>query len=567
MIENKNISELKKIRNNALPIDQERGLGFYISFFKKFYKKNRVLFFLALTLIVCQTIVELLLLLISRNKLNFETTNNSLLLLFIVFSVLFLLFSYFSIKKEKTLSVYLSNEVRKRIVSFYLNRGEASINGESQSNLIAKISYHLPLLSSFVTKVFFAVIRWFFYFACFVFIAHLIDLSLLWSSLFFVVLSLIIILFSYFISRYYISREVTFYSQILKHISFNFSDKSFLKRFFQEGCFIKKFDRLVDFDSYFRIRRDLWFRLAGKFIFLLVIIIYFFVNFNEGFLNSYFAKHNFNYLFLIFFIIYISRALYEASTIGLYTYPAKLGIVLSVLPKRISLTKMAPIVRNEISFHNRKTKLFLEGAYYRRLSFVFKSGNRYLFTGENLSGKTSLALAFSGLKVCNPLSWKVKIDGQKFNYSFWSGCRPRPYYFDPLFKSARTLLEFVSGKDKEMISMEEVEKNIKKIQKFDLIAQNLSQDANYNIKLEFVFNNFVKSFAAHCAHCLIVKPDVIVIDNLWLDLNYEPINKMLRLISDELNKTSIIVFSKNDNQILSYYKKYEIQSKEIREKK
>jgi len=196
MIENKNISELKKIRNNALPIDQERGLGFYISFFKKFYKKNRVLFFLALTLIVCQTIVELLLLLISRNKLNFETTNNSLLLLFIVFSVLFLLFSYFSIKKEKTLSVYLSNEVRKRIVSFYLNRGEASINGESQSNLIAKISYHLPLLSSFVTKVFFAVIRWFFYFACFVFIAHLIDLSLLWSSLFFVVLSLIIILFS-----------------------------------------------------------------------------------------------------------------------------------------------------------------------------------------------------------------------------------------------------------------------------------------------------------------------------------------------------------------------------------
>ena len=42
---------------------------------------------------------------------------------------------------------------------------------------------------------------------------------------------------------------------------------------------------------------------------------------------------------------------------------------------------------------------------------------------------------------------------------------------------------------------------------------------------------------------------------------------MLRLISDELNKTSIIVFSKNDNQILNYYKKYEIQSKEIREKK
>mgnify|MGYP001364691476 CR=1 FL=1 len=70
MIENKNISELKKIRNNALPIDQERGLDFYISFFKKFYKKNKVLFFLALTLIVCQTIVELLLLLISRNKLD-----------------------------------------------------------------------------------------------------------------------------------------------------------------------------------------------------------------------------------------------------------------------------------------------------------------------------------------------------------------------------------------------------------------------------------------------------------------------------------------------------------------
>ncbi|MCK9439000.1 MAG: hypothetical protein WC164_01125 [Patescibacteria group bacterium] len=567
MKEDKNIKELKRLRFGISSLGLPRDNSLYFSFFKNFYSKNKVLFFLTLILILSQTLLELLLLLISRDKFDLSYSGKNVLILFISVSLLFIFFSYFSLKKEKTLSVYLTNEVRRRIVSFYLNRREEEINSEGQAGLMAKVSYHLPLLSSFVTRVFFAIVRWLFYFICFVYIVYLINFNILWPSLIFILISILIIALSYLISRYYISKEVTFYSQILRHISFNFSDKSFVKRFFQGKYFFKKFDRLVDFDTYFRIRRDLWFRLAGKLVFLFVIIIYFFVNFQNTNIGNYFENHNFNYLFLIFLVIYISRALYEASSIGLYIYPAWLGIILSILPRRILFSRTATSIKKKIIFSNLKTKLFLNSAYYRRLFFSFERGRRYLFVGDNFSGKSSLAMTISGLKTVNPLSWKIKIDDEKkINYSIWSQSQPRPYFFDPLFKSSRTLIEFIVGKDKETISINEIEKNIKIIQSFDLIVENIGNDSNYNTNLELLMNNFIKSFAVQCAHCLVNKPDLIVIDNLWIDLNYDEINKMLSLLSRELNHSIIVVFSKKDNEILKYYKKYEINKKEIKEK-
>jgi len=304
MKENRNIKELKYFRED-LSSRVVRDTGLYFSFFKNFYFKNKILFFLTLILILSQTLLELLLLVISRNKLDLTFSGQKVLILFVFVSLLFVFFSYLSIKKEKTLSVYLTNEVRKRIVSFYLNRREDEISSESQANLMAKISYHLPLLSSFVTRVFFAIIRWFFYLICFAYIAYLIKFNVLLSVFAFVFISILLIILTYLISRYYISKEVTFYSQILKHLSFNFSNISFIKRFFQDNYFFKKFDRLVDFDTYFRIRRDLWFRLAGKLIFLLIIIIYFFVNFQNNNIDSYFQGNSFNY-----FLLFIYLALY-----------------------------------------------------------------------------------------------------------------------------------------------------------------------------------------------------------------------------------------------------------------
>lgn len=237
------------------------------------------------------------------------------------------------------------------------------------------------------------------------------------------------------------------------------------------------------------------------------------------------------------------------------------------MPRRIHFSRPAVAIKNKIVFSNLKTKLFLNSLYYRRLFFSFEKGKRYLFFGGSFSGKSSLAMTISGLKTVNPLSWRIKIDEEnKINYTTWSQSQPRPYFFDPLFKSSRTLIEFIAGKDKESISINEIEKNIKTIQSFDLIVENIGNDSNYNTNLEMIMNNFVKSFAVQCSHCLVNRPDLIVIDNLWLDLNYDEINKMLNLLSRELRDSIIVVFSKKDNEILKYYKKYEINRKEIKEK-
>ncbi|PKM91042.1 hypothetical protein CVU82_03205 [Candidatus Falkowbacteria bacterium HGW-Falkowbacteria-1] len=565
MKEIKNIKEFKSVKKNDFRYQGLYDRWFYLSYFKGFYKKNKVLFSLTLFLLVLQIIIELCLLVISRNSVNIFKDRSGLLLFFIFLSLFFLLISYLALKKEKTLSVYFANDVRKRIISFYLSRSEFKIGGRTHSDLMAKISYHLPLLSSSFSKVFFAFVRWFFYFVCFVFLVYFLKFKLIYFILFYLFVSVVVFFISYFASRHYISREVTFYSQILKHVSFNILDAQFLKRFSIEGGFLRKFDKLVEFDSYFRIRRDVWFRLAAKIVFLLVIVIYFCFNFWDGGSFNFLYNGDFNYLFFVFLVIYLSRSFYESSIAGLYMYPAKLGIMLSVFPVKRPPKKVDAFIKNSISFHNRKTRLFLEGNYYRRLFFNFEKSKKYLFFGNNFSGKTSLAMVFSSLYTDNPMSWKIKIDGKRFDYSAWKNSRIKPYFFDPNFKSQRTLIEFICGKDKENILMEEIERNIEVVSSFKLIFDNLSTKGNYNMDLSLIFNNSIRSFAAHCAYCLANKPQLIIIDNLWLDLNYELIKEMIILLSEELKSSIFIIFSKEKNEILSYNKEYEITKKEIKE--
>ena len=70
-------------------------------------------------------------------------------------------------------------------------------------------------------------------------------------------------------------------------------------------------------------------------------------------------------------------------------------------------------------------------------------------------------------------------------------------------------------------------------------------------------------FLVQAAYCLINKPCVITVDNLWLDLNYDIINKALRVLDQELTDSILIYTSLNDNNIINYDQKYKITSQTV----
>ncbi|HOF79855.1 MAG TPA: hypothetical protein PLA53_01645 [bacterium] len=369
---------------------------------------------------------------------------------------------------------------------------------------------------------------------------------------------------AYFIARRYISQEVTFYSRLIYYLDNNLSDKEFLKIFHQEGQVLSHFDRLVALDSFFRIRRDVWLKASSRLLFIVLLLLVSFLQLNSGNLLSLINlsdSHNFSRLFLI---VYLSRLANEALRIGLYWFPAKLGLYLTIV-RSVGQLKFPQIFKIDktIVFYSPKTKLFQQSAYYRRLSFSFKPGDRILFTGPNLSGKTRLARLLAGQGAYLPKSIHVKIDGRRFNYCQWQEIFGGAYLLDQtLATTEKSLMEFLLGRDKQNIDLADIEKILAVVNKQKIIKDLVAADGNLNRSVR-VIDNHSSFFALQAAYCLINRPALIVVDNFWLDLGYNDIRVILNIMSQQLSDSIIICFSGQANKFLNYHQHYAIKAQEI----
>ena len=354
---------------------------------------------------------------------------------------------------------------------------------------------------------------------------------------------------------------MTFYSQILKHVDLSLSEKHFSKGFNQEPGILKRFDRLVDFDSVFRIRRDIWMKMGSKVIFALLLVVSVLSNvfYDDLSLKINLIRPELRFLY-VFLLVYLSRIAYESLRVGLYIFPAKLGLSLTNVPlAKYNHRRNVKDIKEKIVFYSRKTKLYKAGRYLHSLELPFRRGGRYLFYGPNLSGKTSLARAFFGGEIYNPKALKVRIDGRRSDFPEYQGLFSRGYIFDPAFVSHKSSIEVVIGRDREETPFEEIERALAVINRHPAIAELVSPDNNFNASAGKVWNNHLSAFALHCLHCLAAKPSLIIIDNLWMDLGYSAIREMLATLSRELPDSIIIVFANKDIDNLDYDKRYDME--------
>lgn len=527
-----------------------------------FLKKHRFLFWGVIFLLITQGILETALIFISRNSLSYTKTSfaNSFWVTFFVLLTIFIVNSFFYIKQEKTIVVLFINDLRRRIFKKHLGNTANEMSFKNQADLIAKISYHLPLVSLGVSNSFFGIFRWLVYLTCFLIISYLAGLNILLMIAIFVVLSLIIAVSSYFVVKQYVSQEVTFYSQIIKHIDFNFSEKYFTKQFNNEETILKKFDALVKFDSIFRIRRDIWLKMGFKIVFALLLIIslltHFFYNEIAIKINLISPDNKFLYFFML---IYLSRIINEALKIGLYFFQGQLGMSLTTTKKGSDFYRKNNLkINQEITFYGKKSKIFKTGKYYKNLLFNFKKGGRYLFYGTSLSGKTALAKLFAGISVYNSKAVKVKIDGQRFYFLKYQRNFNNFYFFDPTFYSERSLLEVVIGTDKEETDFTVTAQALKLLSDNKKLSEVITDANNFSILAKDIWSNSLKSFSLQALHCLFKKPDLIIIDNHWLDLNQESIMQIIDLISQKLPESIILVMAKQRLDNLNYDNYYNL---------
>ena len=532
-----------------------------------FFRRHIALVIGLLILLFSQGVIESLLVVMSRNELS-ETSRlwfaHNLSIIFSVGITVFLLNSFFSIKYERSLVVMLTNSIRRRLFKNYIEQAYESTSRERQADSIAKLSYHLPLASLGVTNTLFGMWKWVVYLGTVAIIAYVGNYHLLIIMMLMLAVSMIVCIGAYLVSRLYVSQEVTFYSKIIREVDFNASDINFLKIFGQESNIISKFDRLVWFDSFFRVRRDILMRIGFKVVFVMLIIVSVVSHFFPSTFSTLVGSvSNGERFLLLFLLIYFGRALNEAAKVGLYMFPARLGLFLTILkPSNILLKKGPYEIRGKsITFYSHKTKFFKEGSYHRRLQIICHPGDRVLFFGDNLSGKTSLARSMAGITTYNPRAFKIMIDQERLEFSAWQKLCSDVYFFDPNFRSERSILECILGVIKEQIAMEDIEHTLAIINQYPEITRLVATSGNYNSAADAVLSNQLPAFALHTLHCLVVQPSLIIIDNLWTDLKYPDISAMLKILEKTLPQSIIVVYAREMNRDIAYTRTYEIDKK------
>jgi energy-coupling factor transporter ATP-binding protein EcfA2 len=479
---------------------------------------------------------------------------------------IYLAVSFFALMIERKMVIGFVNTLRRSWYIIMFGSSEQTLTNERKADFIAKATYHFPLISLGIDNSALGIVRWSLS-ACVLFaVGSMGGNNIFMMSLGIVIVSVIVGLIAYFIANHYVTREVASYSQVIKNISNNLSEFSLFKTFRREFDAMKELDARVDIDTHFRIRRDLWLRYFNKVIYtfifissfcLIIIGLYYPETFSRFYTNE--------NLFLISLLsIYSLRLLYESGRTGLYLPPLRLGLVLSI-PENISSDLLDKKVMDwtTLEFRSNKTKLHSEGSYFKRLSIRLDIGKRYLFIGEPYIGKTSLAEILAGKARYNRNSWLVKLDNNRFEYRNWFKMNIGSYYISSYFTSEKTVGEIIFAKDKQYIFSEDLLLVYKMVEKHKFFEKLISKKRFVGESLRSFEINKSLLFAIYTLHCLISKPSIIIVDNYWTDLDYAEINELLRLIDTELPKSTVVYFSRTNNDIISYNNKYEIKKENI----
>lgn len=553
------------IKQSIRPLKLDEEQKKHIKFFWKKHKKLffKVILFSAFSIFLQLSIPFLTNFYIKKYSFFLEINKliYSLIFLFVIL-IIYLVLSFLSIKYESTLIINFLNYLRRRWFIFYLNKNIFSLKSKDKSKVIAKISYHFSLLQMGMSNSLFSIIPWIFLNLGLLIGGFLIGPTLLIIVLVSLLVNLLILFLAYIIAKYYVSQHQTLYSKILVFIGDTLNEFDLVKLNKREKKSLNYLDDLVEIDSYFRIRRSLLIKYGNRIIFSLVILVGALVYLIEIYYPFLKIENSGQYLVYGMFFTLIIKLMYLSLRIGLFSFPLKLGAILCIPQEKALLKGLSnPKINIEsINFKSKKARLGLKNAYIKNLEYDFKSGDRILIFGPENSGKSFLSVIFSGnasLELGKP--WVLKINKKRFLYRQWQKFfKVNTYLIHPNFQTEENVLNILMGEDFFLASNEDIKNVFNLLSKHSVLnfinQHNKSIVQNVN-KIKF---SFIDRALIQMAHALLNPPAILVIDNIYLDINSDRIKEMISILDKNLKNTIIILFSKKDNNILDYVQKHNL---------
>ena len=553
---------------------KSRGMfleSFHYRYINDFLKKHSASLYLCGWLLLVTVCLELLLPIICHiyvaryaELLVRSTFLISLIALF-VGVLIYLVSNFWFIKNKATLEIKLINDLRRKWFLYFLSVPAAHVKQNDSAKLMAKITYHFSLLRMGLSNSLVGSAKWLLTISGLIFVTFFVDTKLFVLVLVSIPLHILLFFIGYYIATVYVSKEATLYTEIIRLIARSMSELKFLEKHNLRKKTLDYLDSVVELDLFFRVRRNLWMEYGFRCLFAIVLLgagIAYFVQLHyptaidEYNLSSFIAPG--------IIIAYLIRLCYIALRVGLYSIPLKLGIILSVPDaNRFLIPPKENSSFNILEIFANKVKLLKNSSYLKKVKISLKKNSRVLITGQNGSGKSFLASLIAGEAADNLAAWMVKKDKERMTYMSWKKYSPNGYYISPRLDADRTIGEILTGLDRRDISDNDIEKIYETLGNHP--SFNSILNSSRSIASTYIQNRMGATdiFLLQAAFCLINKPDIITVDNLWLDLNYDIINDTLKVMDEQLENSAIIFTALKSNSIISYEKTYKIKTSSV----
>jgi ABC-type multidrug transport system fused ATPase/permease subunit len=547
------------IRHEVRPLVLDRGRRRYIAFL---IRRNAGLLRAAILLSACATLFEAGIPLamglgISRYAARLDVHALSIAIpAFAAGLGVYLAVMFHAIRCEKGFSIAVINDIRRQWLATTMQRSVFGLSHSDKGALLSKLSYHLSLLQMGLASCLFPFVQW-----CLSTIGLIVIAIVVGPRLVLVVFALIpvnigILCLGYVVSRRYVSQDQTLYSKILRYLSDTFNEFSHIKLAGKEAATVRDFDAMVDVDSYFRVRRELWMRYGNTIIFAVLAFagaVLCLVEIYYPFLQ---VDHSIDYVVVGVVLGLLVKLAYLSLRVGLFAFPLKLGLVICTsehFPVRRS--RRPPLEGFEsIAYSSRKAKLSRTGSYRRDLAFAFQRGERVLITGAAGSGKTSLGRLFAGIAGGSRGGpWMVRTGSERLSYRQWAERQRDFHIIDPHFQTESTIFElFTRDRARHSSLAGDVEAMCERLHGIDELAFVFDHGKGVGRRLDRRTFSFAEMGILQMACCLLSPPALLVIDNMWLDLGHQRLDQMIRRLGRELVTTTIVCGATTTSQLMDH---------------
>lgn len=541
------------------------------NFVKKFLKDNKKMVIFYCALVALETLVSLSLPIISRLYLknSFDLIDYRTFYLTVAVLVgltfVFLVNSYYSLLNGTRLIMALFNEIREAWFIQYFKMPSAFKASLDNKKLLTKFLYHAQLFKLGFTNVVSEGLH------AFMLYAGILIYSFIFNDKLFIVLFLsaplliLIFVISYFIGRFYVAREQTFNTKIVGQLADSILSYDLYKVQNRELEKIQEMENLIDLDTHFRIRRQVWIKYSNQilygFILLFGIGLYVVQTFWPFFeLDSAITIAS-DGIILGFF----TRLLFLVSRAGIFFPAFSLGVKLAVPNFDYEKSEFKPQTKkwDDLTIKSKKTKLSYYGDYIKNISIPFEKGQNVLFFTPEPLGKTTLAKIITGQRCTDSVIFHV--DKKRTSSTEWCDKIAGNYLISPEIKYDTTIGEVIFGKNNLLVDAKEIKNahsTLKQHEIFNFIFDNtktLGKPAN----TQNLSNT--QKILIQIAHCLIYDKQIIAIDHFCLDSMNKLIKKGLELLIAKKPSAAIAFFSSQNNNLFEYAKTYEIKKQDIKE--